>query len=499
MPTHSILLTGASGLLGHYVLAELVRKRSARCRAILSPPFDQSRARLAGLLAELKIEIDDALRDGLLQLVAGRLPEQLEPDHLRGCDRILHLAASTDFHASPDGEPFRTNVNGTRALLRASRSAGVRGFMLVSTAYVGGLRDARVAEVVPDSPHPDANDYEKSKWLAEREAVESAVGGPELLICRPSILIGDQSIGRTTHFGGAYILARAVELLSRAVEDDAELHRHDVPLRIMGSASATLNIAPVCWTARHVANLALQDGWSCRVTNLVNPAPPTCGQVKQWLESFFDLRGGSFTDQRWPWQNPSRCEEAFYAAGEFVHAYFRRSVEFETRYLDSIGEHDPLTNESHFHRCIDFARKRDWGRRKPAARTSRPIVDPAWYFEDFMVHRLPHSRLTRLHTFTAVVRYVIRNRPQADWTCTYQGGRLVSIDRTPPTANAQFGFSIDSDAFDRVVRGQQSLQASYFAGQAEMFGDVLQAAKMVPVIDTFLKQFPVPEHGKSTA
>lgn len=490
MATPTLFLTGATGFLGHYTLADLVR-RSVRCRALVSAPIDRSRARLSSLLADLGVDLNAAERDGLVELVAGRVPDSCGPALLRGTDRILHIAASTDFRATPDGEPYRTNVDGTRALAEAARTAGVREFMLVSTAYVGGLRDTVVPEAAIDAPDPGANDYERSKWIAEQAAFDLSRDGIDVLICRPSILFGDRASARTTHFGGVYILARAVELLARAIDGDSGIERHRVPLRIMGDANSTLNLAPVCWAAHHVAKLATQAGWPRRVVHLVNPAPPTCGEIKRWLEACFDLGGGSFTVDRWPWANPSRCEEAFYAAGEFVHGYFRRSVHFETSYLDQCGENGPLTDGLHFKRCVDFARRHDWGRRRQSAAMLEDCVDPVWYFEDFMVERLPESPVARLEALTAVVRYVISDVPHADWICRYQAGRLAGIDRANDASRPEFGFRVDRDAFSRIVRGRQGLQAAYFAGQAEMFGDILRATKMVPVIDAFLRQFPV--------
>lgn len=491
METPTIFLTGASGLLGHYALAELIQRRSARCRVLLSAPLDQGRVRLSRLLADIGVDLNAAERDGRLELVAGRVPEPFDSALLRGMDRIIHIAASTDFRSTLDGEPYRTNVDGTRTLLDAARAAGVRRFMLVSTAFVGGLQSGTLAEREIDAVDPTANDYERSKWQAEQAAREAAGGGMDVLICRPSILIGDRATSRTTNFGGVYILARAVELLARAIAIEPDIDRHRVPLRIMGDANATLNLAPVCWTARHVARLATHIDWPRRVINLVNPRPPTCGEIKRWLEECFDLNGGQFTAERWPWPNASRCEEAFYAAGEFVHGYFRRNIGFEAGYLDDCGEHTPLTDESHFKRCVEFARRKEWGRRRPSAAPREDGVDPSWYFEDFMIQRLPESPVARLETLTAVVRYVIRDVPDADWVCRYDGGRLAAIDRANDHSRPQFGFRVDRDAFSRIVRGRQGLQAAYFAGQAEMFGDILQATKMVPVIDAFLRQFPV--------
>ena len=46
-----VFLTGASGFLGHYLLAELLTRPQVRCRVLLRPPVSASSARLQQLLA----------------------------------------------------------------------------------------------------------------------------------------------------------------------------------------------------------------------------------------------------------------------------------------------------------------------------------------------------------------------------------------------------------------------------------------------------------------
>ncbi|MFQ5492292.1 MAG: SDR family oxidoreductase, partial [Phycisphaerae bacterium] len=44
-----VLLTGATGFLGHYVLADLLARPNVRCRVLLRPPLAEGQARLAEL------------------------------------------------------------------------------------------------------------------------------------------------------------------------------------------------------------------------------------------------------------------------------------------------------------------------------------------------------------------------------------------------------------------------------------------------------------------
>ena len=58
----------------------------------------------------------------------------------RHCDAVLHNAANLTFEGVAPGEPWLSNVQGTRELLQLCRATGVRRFHHISTAYVCGRR-----------------------------------------------------------------------------------------------------------------------------------------------------------------------------------------------------------------------------------------------------------------------------------------------------------------------------------------------------------------------
>lgn len=491
----TIFLTGATGLLGHYTAAQLLARQDVRLRLLVSPPLDKSRERLRQLLAELGVDLNaDAIRDRI-DFVAGRLPDDVSADDLCDVDVVVHAAASTRFHSNKDGEPNRTNVLGTVRLLDLVAKAGVPDFILVSTAFAGGVTGTALAEAPLGECAPNANDYETSKWLAENAVLAWGAIRRRVAIMRLPILIGDVATGRATTFGGIYVLARAVELLAQAAERDPNLDRHHIPLRIMGRPEAPLNVAPVCWASRRLADIVLCDAVAPPVVNLVNPHPPTTFEIKSWLESIFDLAGGVFTDRIWPWTDATPLEEVFYSAGDPVHAYFHRAISFETNYLSAIGETRPLVDRSHFDRCMQYAIKNRWGRRRNSTAQNMGVsgqtFEPAWYFESFMRSRLPHSTVSRIEGLSAVVRYVIADLENGEWVCRYEGGRLTELHRGPNTLVEDFGFRVERRVFESIVTGRRSLQSAYYDGHAEMFGDTLKAMKMVPIMDAFLREHVV--------
>lgn len=485
-----IFLTGATGFLGHYLLAELLQHTAASMRLLVRNPIDEAASILAGLIEPLNVRLGGHLESGRVQLVAGRLPECMDSSALRDIDLIIHAGASTQFNRR-EAEPYRSNVEGTQALLDAADRARVPRFCFISTAYVGGSRHGGVPEMLLPQPQTTANDYEKSKWLAENKVRDWVGPNHHATIMRPSILIGDSHSGRATSFGGMYLLARSVELLARAVDQDASCDRHAIPLRITGDADVRPNLIPVCWAARRIVDIALSDDAELSVHNLVNPSPPTSLEIKHWLESFYDLAGGSFTTMTWPWPNPSRFEDGFYAAGQTVLDYFTRDLTFEIR-ADSIEKAVPrLVDRAHFLRCLQYATDHHWGRgaARPINRSS-DALEAAWYFEQFLVTQLPRSRVSRISALTAIVRFIVEGPHGGDWTCRYEQGRLVGVV-SDGGEHEQFGFRVQQDAFVAIVRGRLRLQEAYNAGNAQIFGDILTALKMVPVMEMFLHECPI--------
>ena len=111
-----------------------------------------------------------------LQVVRGDL---LEPgsyaDALAECDTVLHLAALTG--KAPRAEHFRVNTEGTRTLVHAARSAGVKRFLFVSTVAVG---------------FEDIDRYWYAQAKQQAEHVVQA-GGMRHAIVRPTMITGPQS------------------------------------------------------------------------------------------------------------------------------------------------------------------------------------------------------------------------------------------------------------------------------------------------------------------
>lgn len=489
-----VLLTGATGFLGHYLLAELLREPAVRCRLMLRPPLDAAAQRLATLAGDLGIDLDALRAAGRVELLEGDLPDHPPGcSRLRGVTHVLHAAANTSFDADRMGEPDRTNVDGTRVLLDLASDAGVRRFVLVSTAFVCGDRRGRVPErVLPLAP-TFANAYERSKWRAEQLVWAWRGAARIATICRPTILFGDSTRGRATVMNGLYLIARATEIIARAVTDDGEADRHQVPLRVIGDPRATINVIPVDYAARRIAGIALDDARESSVHHLANPHPPTHQEIKEWLEQYFDLAGGRFCRSPWPLENPNHYEELFYSRSNAVHDYFRCDLSFESHDSDAPADARLIDRESFF-ASLRYAQATNWGRQRRAARPARAAsrrVRPHWYFNEFLPRSLPRSQVARVDALTTIARFVVSGCDDGEWVCHFERGGLAQLSAGPNGLQEAFGYRVSIDEFSDVVTGRRPVQDAFFEGGAEMFGDIDQALKMVSIIEKFVAEFPV--------
>jgi dihydroflavonol-4-reductase len=172
-------VTGASGFIGANLVHELVA-RGHRVKVLLRPGSDARG--LAGAACE-RVEGDLGDR---VRLSAG----------LQGCDWCFHVAASYHLWLRDYAPMYAANVDGTRHVLEAAAAAGCKRIVYTSTVGCIGLpRESGVAvvptdETAPASEEQMSNHYKRSKWRAERVALELAAKGLPVVIVNPSAPVG---------------------------------------------------------------------------------------------------------------------------------------------------------------------------------------------------------------------------------------------------------------------------------------------------------------------
>jgi dihydroflavonol-4-reductase len=175
-------VTGATGFLGAHV-ARVLAGQGAELRLLVRPTSDPRN--IEGLAAD---RVTGDLRS----------PESLEKA-MTGCDTVFHVAADYRLWVRDPEQMYRSNVEGTRAVLAAARKNGVRRVVYTSSvATIGFSSNGSVAD--EQSPVLLANmigHYKRSKFMAEQVALAAGRSGQDVVVVNPSTPIGEMDIKPT--------------------------------------------------------------------------------------------------------------------------------------------------------------------------------------------------------------------------------------------------------------------------------------------------------------
>lgn len=180
-------VTGATGFLGSHV-ARALAEQGADLRLLVRPTSNLKN--LEGLNAETAT---GDLRDGA----------SLEKA-MSGCDTVFHVAADYRLWLRDPQEMYRSNVEGTRAILQAARKNHVRCVVYTSSvATIGFTGNGQPAD--EDSPVSLADmigHYKRSKFMAEQVALlagrdAAGSGGMRVVTVNPTTPVGERDIKPT--------------------------------------------------------------------------------------------------------------------------------------------------------------------------------------------------------------------------------------------------------------------------------------------------------------
>jgi dihydroflavonol-4-reductase len=175
-------LTGATGFLGSHV-ARALADQGADLRLLVRPTSNLRN--LEGLQAETAT---GDLRD----------PASLEKA-MAGCDVVFHVAADYRLWVRDPVEMYRSNVEGTRAILEAARKNAASCVVYTSSvATMGFTGNGRPAD--EDSPVALADmigHYKRSKFMAEQVALEAGRSGLRVVTVNPTTPVGEQDVKPT--------------------------------------------------------------------------------------------------------------------------------------------------------------------------------------------------------------------------------------------------------------------------------------------------------------
>ena len=178
MPEKKILVTGATGFIGAYLLQYLVRLGGKNIKAVKRPdsPMD--------LVADVQDKVEWVEAD-LLDTIS------LE-DAMQGVSKIYHCAAIVSFNDNAASQMMRVNQEGTANVVNIALDMGIEKMLHVSSiAAIGREKNQHI--INENTKWQDSkwnSPYATSKYLAEMEVWRGVAEGLNAVIINPSNVLG---------------------------------------------------------------------------------------------------------------------------------------------------------------------------------------------------------------------------------------------------------------------------------------------------------------------
>src|SRR3954451_24319636 len=256
-------VTGATGFIGRFLLAELLdhREGTIYCltRAGSLDKLDALKARLGdderivpvvGDISKPRLGVDD----GELERLTGQI------------DHFFHLAAIYDLTADADTQQ-RANVDGTRHALQLAETIGARHFHQMSSIAAAGLyRGVFTEDMFDEAEDVEHNAYYQTKHESERVVRQEAK--VPWRIYRPGAVVGHSQTGEIDKIDGPYYFFKIIQRV-----------RNVTPswFRGIGVEGGEINLVPVDYVAQAMDYLAHQPDLDGRTFHLTDPEPLTVG------------------------------------------------------------------------------------------------------------------------------------------------------------------------------------------------------------------------------
>ncbi len=335
----TFLLTGATGMLGSYLLRDGLKAGDRMAALVRGQRKVSAAQRIENLLSPFEAELGGRSNGNghaprPVVLSCDLTQEDLDLDArsfdwiAENCHAIVHNAASLQFHG-PDrqGEPWQTNIEGTRRILNLCRTTGIKHLHYVSTAYVCGLRSGLVREDELDVGQLLGNDYERSKLESER-MVREASFLDSLTVYRPAIIVGDSKTGQTTGFHGFYAVLKLAHTLVSRVELGAT-SGGELAAILGFDRGESKHFVPVDWVSSVITHIRRNPEFHGRTFHLTAQRPTPVAEMAAVIQEAVE-RFSQLADRN----DPSRLDgtwiaRAFREQMSVYQAYWRDDPQFD--------------------------------------------------------------------------------------------------------------------------------------------------------------------------
>lgn len=477
------ILTGATGLLGSYLLRDLLLAGQRLVVPVRRSKTESARQRIETLLRRWEITLGQTLpRPVVLESDLTHVDMGLDQRTLRWierhCESVIHNAASLVFRGDEaDGEPFVTNVEGTRRMLDLCRCTGIRKFHHVSTAYVCGLREGRILESDVDLGQTPGNVYEKSKLTAEL-MVRSADFLDTPTVYRPSIIVGDIETGYTTTFHGFYAPLKLAHTMAAKVIRGATAG--DLLAGTLGlKGHERKNFVPVNWVSAVMSHIHGRSDLHGKTYHITAPKPALIAEMadvfQEAVETFSPMASpedGWMCDGGW-------FESTFREQMTIYGAYWRDDPQFDCTNTQAAAPHLPCPelDRATMMKLAKYAIDSNFGRQRRIK--SKPEYDVHHHMRGLLSAQ---NGLQESERKLAHLGLQVNGPGGGQWDLFVDDGHVVAADQGV-SSQATAVYHLTSKTFHQLARRQLTVQQAIRKGQVRIEGNGMAADRLEAVLE----------------
>ncbi len=275
----NILLTGATGFLGAFLLHDLLQQTEAQIHCLIRcSDLEQGRKRIQKILENYFP--DNGCQISRITAVPGDLSKPLFGLSARDFERLAS-AVDVVYHnaALVNGlysytQLKATNVLGTEEAIRLAASGRLKPLHYVSSVSACPLEDSPDAKIVRERELNDEGGflyggYPQSKWVAEQLVVLARSNGLPVVIYRPGIITGDSRTGAWS-----------------TTDATCKMIKVSVDSGITPDIDTAMDMTPVDYVSGALVHLSKSPESLGKIYHLANPSPVLARDLISWIRSF---------------------------------------------------------------------------------------------------------------------------------------------------------------------------------------------------------------------
>jgi len=302
-----VIVTGATGMVGSYLVAALLSGGGYKVRAVVRNL--ETVCRLESVLKAYGLEM------GVVEIVETEIEDYSQVvKAMEGCAVVFHCAATVSMDRADDQRLVAANVGMTHNIVAAClESSGHPLLVHVSSiASLGkALPGAKVTEDTIFENISTASPYSRSKFLSENEVWKGISLGLDAVIVNPSVILGAFPGGNGLQPVVNYAAKCGIRAYTPGISGF-------VDVRDVADAMILLSRESSCWNRRYIIS-----GYDLKIRDFVG-----------MLDEAFGFRAPKFRVNKW-----------MLSAGQWLFNIGRRVAAKETITVNLL---DLLVNERYY-------------------------------------------------------------------------------------------------------------------------------------------------------